>query len=576
MTALSSKCYWEEKPAPGDEAVQRLVRTLEIPQAGAHFLASRGMDTPEAAARYLSLDGVGFHDPFLFENMDRAVAVVRSAIDAGKRILIHGDYDVDGICGTALLYKFFHGMVPHVFRFVPDRRVDGYGIATRGVEWAIEHDIGLLIAVDCGTSDGDKVKRLEEAGVDVVICDHHEFSLDHVARGIMLNPVRQGEPYPFRGLCGAGVALKLVQALAARGIVSKKPADDLLDLAALATVGDVAPLVDENRLLVREGLALMNRGGRVGIEALKRVARLEGLAITASHIGFVLAPRLNAPGRISNPKPALQLLCAKDRVESEKLARDLEADNELRRELTEAVKVDVMKDIRHMEDREARGAFVLVGENWNEGVLGIAAARVAEDFGKPALLITTSGDVAKGSGRSVPGVHLKEQMDRCKSFLTRFGGHAQAVGFSIEPGKIDAFREEFSRNLSEATAGKPRKPTLEIDAALSLGDASMELVEFLGRCEPFGNGNRNPVWKISNVTVDSGTRRVGNGHLKILFRGADRSKAEGIYFNWENRALAPEALHNRTVDLAVKLKKGYYKNRHHVEIQVVDIREREA
>jgi single-stranded-DNA-specific exonuclease len=576
MTALPSKCYWLEKATPGHEVVQGLVRTLEMPQAGARFLASRGLETPEAAARFLSLDGAGFHDPFLFENMERAVAAVRTAVETGKRILIHGDYDVDGICGTALLYEFFHGIVPHVFRFVPDRRVDGYGIAARGVEWAIEHDIGLFIAVDCGTSDGDKVKRLEEAGAEVVICDHHEFSLDHAAQGIMLNPVRQGEPYPFSGLCGAGVALKLVQALSARGVGGKTPADDLLDLAALATVGDVAPLVDENRRLVREGLALMNRGGRAGIEALRQVARLEGAEITATHIGFALAPRLNAPGRIANPKPALQLLCAKDRLDSERLARDLETDNEIRRNLTEKVKAEVMKDIRRMADRDARGAFVIARDDWNEGVLGIAAARVAEDFGKPALLISTAGDIAKGSGRSVPGVHLKEQMDRCKSFLTRFGGHAQAVGFTIDPGKIDAFREEFSRHVSDATAGMSKKPTLEVDAELNLSDATMELVEFLGRCEPFGNGNRSPVWKIPNVTVDSDTRWVGNGHLKILFHGAKGRKAEGICFNWENRSLAPEALHHRTVDLAVKLKKGYYQKRHHVEIQVVDIRERET
>ncbi|MFQ5510915.1 MAG: single-stranded-DNA-specific exonuclease RecJ [Candidatus Krumholzibacteriia bacterium] len=576
MTRLPGKFHWEEKETPDPACVERLVQALGTPPAGARFLSSRGMTTPEEAAPFLSGSGTSFHDPFRFDHMERAVTAVRGAIDRGRRILIHGDYDVDGICGTALLYEFLCGLVPHVFRFLPDRRKDGYGIARRGVEWAIEHEVGLFIAVDCGTSDVDNVARLEEAGMEIVVCDHHEFPIDRPAGGIMLNPVRAGESYPFGGLCGAGVALKLVQALEASGVQGRRRSDELLDLATLATVGDVAPLVDENRLLVRRGLEFINQAPRPGIAALKHVARLAAPEITASHIGFLLAPRLNAPGRISNPKPALQILCSRERLESERLARILEADNEHRRNLTEKVSTDVARDIRSSEGWQRRGAFVLAGEDWDEGVLGIAAARVAEEFGRPALLISTAGGIAKGSGRSVPGVHLKEQLDHCKSFLTRFGGHAQAVGFSLEPGKIDAFREEFTRRLAEVTSASPGKARLDIDADVTVAEATMELVDFLGACEPFGNGNRTPMWKLANVRVGGDTRWVGNGHLKLFLADSDGHKADGICFNWENRAIAPEVLHGRAVDMAVTLKKGYYRNRHRVEIHVADIRQHEG
>jgi len=501
------------------------------------------------------------------------VELPRQETTPGGRILIHGDYDVDGICGTALLFEYLHSLVPHVFRFVPDRRKDGYGIASRSVNWAIDNRVGLFIAVDCGTSDQEAVARLEAAGVRVVICDHHELPVDGRIGGILLNPARESEAYPFRGLCGTGVAYKLTKALEVEGVSGSVAADSLLDLVALATVADMAPLVGENRRLVREGLDRINKSPRVGVSALKSAARLDAKTIGSGHIGFVLAPRINAPGRIANPRPALEMLCETDMTRSARLAARLESDNERRREMTEKLKDEVIERIQRAGDWRDRGGFILAGKDWDEGVLGIAAARVVEEFGRPALLISVAGEMGKGSGRSVPGVHLKQQLDRCAAHLKKFGGHAQAVGFSIEPSRIERFTEDLSNGLKRATATLPPKPVLAIDGELSIAECSMELLDFLGRCEPFGTGNRTPVWRIPKVTIMPQTRMVGGKHLKLFVSDKSGTTAEGISFGWARRSVTPDELHGVTVDLAAAVEKGYYLNRHYAEIRVLDMSE---
>jgi single-stranded-DNA-specific exonuclease len=526
----------------------------------------------ETARQYLYPDESPPHDPFLFDDMSRGVECLESAVAKKKRVLIHGDYDVDGICGTALLFRYLHGLVPHVFRFLPDRRKDGYGIAERAVEWAVENHVGLFLGVDCGTSDGELVARMESAGIDVVICDHHEFPVDREARGVVLNPLREGGRYPFQGLCGTGVAFKLVQALESSGVSGSVPAQSLLDFLALATVGDVAPLVDENRALVREGLLVMNAAPRPCLAALAASAGLDRPELTAFHIGYILAPRLNAPGRISNPKPALELLCADDPVRAVELAAVLEEENNRRKLLTEKVKTDVMERIGALPDRDDRGGFVIVGKDWNEGVLGIAAARVVEEFGRPAVLVSLEGELGKGSGRSVPGMHLKEQLDRCSEHLLRYGGHGQAVGFTIEPSKVDAFVRDLSDQLNRAAVSLPKKPRLRIDTHLSLDECSLDLVDFLSKCEPFGHGNHAPVWLVQDVVISPETRYVGKRHLKLYLQDHRGIDAEGILFNWGERDISPDSLAGLVVDLAVSIKKGYYLERYYPEIQALDIR----
>jgi single-stranded-DNA-specific exonuclease len=569
-----NRFLWKYREDLDAQEINDLARVLDIPEAGARFLLSRDKRTPEDAKNYLFTDEFSTHDPFEFENMKLAVSKVGEAIREKKKVLIHGDYDVDGIAGTALLYQFLENQISEVKRFLPDRRKDGYGLSERAVDWAVDNGVGLLIAVDCGTSDGVLVEKLLGKGIDVVICDHHEFPQDLETKGVVLNPIRKGETYPFRHLSGTGVAFKLAKALEASGFVAGVSTDDCLDLVALATVGDLAPLIDENRYYVRAGLERMSMSLRTGLKAIRDYAKLNAPEISAHHISFVIAPRLNAPGRVSNAKPSLEILCTNDEIEAGILGELLESENNQRKKLTEIVRREVEDLLNAMEDREEKGAFVLAREGWDEGVLGIAAARVVETYGKAAILISIVGELAKGSGRSIPGLNLKDQLDRCRHHLKRYGGHAQAVGLTIETSRLQAFEKEFSSCILEATRSLPAKPELTIDSDLTIDECSMELLEFFSMCEPFGLGNKQPVWRMRGMQIDTKTGFVGNSHLKLFFHDERGRSAEAIRFNWR-QPIAPEELHGMTVDLAVSLKKGFFRERFFPEIRVVDIRPHE-
>jgi single-stranded-DNA-specific exonuclease len=532
---------------------------------------SRGIDDEDVIRSYLAPSPADQGDPFAFERMRDAIDVVARAAKEGRSVLIHGDYDVDGISGTAILYQYLEGVFEKVYRFLPDRRRDGYGLSERSVQWAIEKGVGLFVAVDCGTSDGELIARLEEKGIDVVVCDHHEFPADGGARGVILNPVRPGETYPSPALCGAGVAYKFVQALHHDGIRGNNEPEALLDLLALATVGDMMPLVGENRYFVRAGLELMNESPRPGLEAIKSYSRIGSRRITAGHISFIFAPRLNAPGRVARPKPALEILCTDNKDEARRLASELEYDNENRKGLTEIVQADVFDRIRELPDLSARGGFVLAGDHWDEGVLGIAAARVAEEFGKPAILLSVTGDVAKGSGRSIRGVNLKKHVDRLQDFFVRYGGHSQAVGLTMNADRIEEFDRALSESLKEDIDPEITAPPLAVDASIDLEECSLDLLAFFSRCEPFGYGNKEPVWKISDVQVLRDTTYVGDNHLKLFFQDARGNPGNAIAFGWD-RPETPDDLINKAVDIAVKIKKGSYMKREFPELRLVDIR----
>jgi single-stranded-DNA-specific exonuclease len=555
---------------PDAAALPGLSRGSSIPPAGARFLAARALTDPAAIAAFLNPVAGHAHDPFLFDHMREAVAVVDAAARSGDALLVHGDYDVDGISGAALLYHYFNGVFKDVHRFVPDRRKDGYGVADRAVDWAIEQKVGLFIAVDCGTSDGARLRRLEAAGIPVIVCDHHLLPVEGDVAGVLLNPVRPGETYPFPSLCGTGVAFKLVQALHASGVRGAVAPESLLDLVALATVADMATLAGENRYFVRAGLDLINRSARPGLDAIRTMARLSGTPVNSRHLSFVFAPRLNAPGRVSRPKPSLEILCEPARDKALQLATVLESENERRRFLTSRVEDDAISAIRGYQDLTARGAFVLANETWDEGVLGIAAARVVEQFGRPAILMSRSHDVLKGSGRSVPGVDLKQQLDHFHDRLLRYGGHAGAVGLTMAPEELDRFADEFSQRLRELVHPEAGMP-LRIDAQLELSECTIDLLDFLAACEPFGSGNPQPVWMLRDLQVARETCLVGDNHLKLFVLDNAGARASAIAFGWD-RDVSPEDLHGRAIDLAVTLRKHTFMGKTEVEMRMLDLR----
>ncbi|MCI0451707.1 MAG: single-stranded-DNA-specific exonuclease RecJ [Candidatus Latescibacteria bacterium] len=564
-----NKYRWVVKEGGDDAAARELARALDLPPAAARLFASRAFTDPDAVRAFLDPSRVDTHDPFLFERMRDAVALVEAALRDRTPILVHGDYDVDGISGAALLYRFLNRGDSQIRRFVPDRRKDGYGISERAIEWALEQRVGLFIAVDCGTSDAPRLRQLESAGIPVIVCDHHLLPVDGDVAGVLLNPMRPGERYPFVSLCGTGVAFKLVQALEASGVRGAESTASLVDLVALATVADVAPLVGENRYLTRTGLARMNSAPRAGIEALRNFSRLSAGSINTRHLSFAFAPRLNAPGRVSRPKPALEILCVDAKDRAFQLAGILEAENERRRELTQRVQDEATAAITDMHDRDTRGGFVLANEAWDEGVLGIAAARLAEQFGRPAILMGSSGGLLKGSGRSIPGVDLKAQLDHFRDHFIRYGGHAQAVGLTMEPTRLSYFADGFGQRLRGIVQPERGLP-LSIDASLTIPECDLELLDFLARCEPFGAGNEEPVWLVRDVQVARETCLVGDGHLKLFVYDASGARASAIAFGWD-RPQSPEDLHGRALDLAVRVRKNVYLGSVYPELRLVDL-----
>ena len=566
-----NKYRWVVKDDPNDALATEIARTLGLSPAAARLCASREFADCAAVGAYLdpSLDHA--HDPFLFSRMRDAVALVQRALSEKRAILVHGDYDVDGISGAALLYRYLNRGDSPVSRFVPDRRKDGYGVAERAIEWALEQKVGLFIAVDCGTSDAERLRKLESAGIDVIVCDHHLLPVDGDVAGVLLNPVRPGETYPFASLCGTGVAFKLVQALEASGVRGAVSADSLIDLVALATVADVAPLIGENRYFTRLGIERMNKSPRPGVEALRNFARLAAGEINARHLSFAFAPRLNAPGRVTRPKPALELLCVDAKDQAFQLASILESDNERRRALTKQVEEEAAGAIAGMQDRDERGAFVLANDAWDEGVLGIAAARIAEQYGRPAILMASSGGMLKGSGRSVPGVDLKAQLDPFRELFVRYGGHAQAIGLTMEPDRFARFASALDDRL-RAVIGPERGLPLSIDALLAIPECDLDLLKFLARCEPFGAGNDEPVWLIRDVQIARETSLVGDGHMKFFFHDANGARASAIMFQWD-RPFSPEDLHGRALDLAVRVRKHVYMGTVYPDLRIVDLME---
>jgi len=568
-----NKYNWIDPPRIDFSQAETMSEQLRIPEAGARFLLSRGLSETSQIHDYLHPSAEQTGDPFAFDNMSAAVELVKKAAEEGRSVLIHGDYDVDGISGTAILYMYLSGIFKNLFRFVPDRRKDGYGLADRAVDWALKEGIGLLITVDCGTSDGVLIGKLEDSGIDVIVCDHHTFPTDGNVRGLMLNPQRPGENYPFPGLCGAGVAFKLIEALHKSGVCGEADPGSLTDLLALGTVGDVMRLEGENRYYVQAGLDLMNTSPRVGLTAIKRYSRIGNNPIRAGHISFVFAPRINAPGRVKNPKPSLTILCTDDENEARELAKTLEGDNENRRHKTEIVQNDAFDQIKSMENSTALGGYVLARDHWDEGVVGIAAARVAETFSRPAILLSVQGDLAKGSGRSVRGVDLKKHMDGLQEMFIRYGGHAQAVGLTINADKIDEFGRRLSDSLKSDIDTGVTLPPLQIDATIHLEELHEKLIPFLQQCEPFGYGNKEPVWKICDLQVLNDTTFVGDGHLQLHFCDNRNNRHRAIAFGWvRDRAETPDDLQNRCVDIAVKLKTNNFNGKENVDLHLVDIR----
>lgn len=555
-------------PAPDAVAVSNLATALSVPRPLAALLLQRGFGDVEAARSFLrpTLDQLG--DPQALGGMADAVATIAKAVEARATILVHGDYDVDGQCATALLTRALRHAGATVEPFVPHRMRDGYDFRESGLVRAREVGAGLILTCDCGITAVETVRAARAEGFDVVVTDHHLPGDALPPATAIVDPQLDGDASPYRDLCGTGVAFKLVQALVpVLGLPANFPLH-LLDLVALATVADVVPLQGENRVLVHQGLKLLSASRWPGLRALITTAGLEGKSIRAGQLGFVLGPRLNAVGRVGDAKDGLRLLLTDDEAEARRLAEQLESQNTERQALDQRILEEAITQVETTADLEADAALVLAADDWHAGVIGIVASRLVERFGRPAFMIAFDDEGAalgKGSGRSISRFHLRDALAACGDLLERFGGHRMAAGLTIQRAQVNAFRERFVAEANRLLRPEDLLPEQRVDVAIRLEDATAELEAMCQHLEPCGMGNPGPVFAVRSVRLD-GAREVGKGHLKATIRVGSAS-LDAIGFGMLDRAPGGSV----SVDVAFKLERNAFRGRDMLQARLLAI-----
>ncbi|NJD20715.1 MAG: single-stranded-DNA-specific exonuclease RecJ [Gemmatimonadetes bacterium] len=561
---------WIEPPAPDAAVVAALAGSLRLPEAVCAVLASRGHSDPDGAKRFLRPLLEHLHDPADLADGLRAAARLVEAGERGETIFVHGDYDVDGVCATALYTRFLRGVGAHVVPFVPHRLRDGYDFSAAGLRAALEARAAVVLTADCGTLAAGPVAQACSAGLDVVVTDHHALGPGAASPWALVNPHRADCPYPDKSLCGAGVAFKVCELV--RRALGQEPEAllGLLDLVALATVADLVPLEGENRVLVRFGMRRFAATRVAGVAALLAKAGVDPSAVTAGQLGFVVAPRLNAAGRLSDSADALRLMLTDDPREAEALADALEVVNRERQAEDRRTLDEAMALLAREYDPERDYGVVLAADGWHPGVIGIVASRVVERIHRPTILIALDGEKGRGSARSIPGFHLHEALLGCADHLGRFGGHRQAAGLDVARSAVPALREAFNARARSVLVPEDLRPVLRPDLELRLAEVDLELVRWLEYLGPHGVGNPRPVFLVRGVRL-SGARRVGDGHLKVTVE-AGGSRLDAIGFGLADRH-PPDSLTGAPHDVLVRLERNEYRGVARPQAQIVDLRD---
>lgn len=560
-------------PPPPLEAVSALQRELLLPAEVCRLLASRGYAAPDDAKRFLRPRLEHLEAPTRLHDAERAVARIAEAVQRQEVIFVHGDYDVDGMSSTALLTRVLRGLgARHVVPFVPNRLTDGYDLGAAGVAAARSHGASLVITCDCGTSAHGPVAELMTAGIDVIVTDHHLPGHGMPPAYAVCNPRHPQCGSSDKDLAAVGVAYKLALALCDALGVPPGLAHRQLDLVALATIADVAPLRGENRVLVRYGLKLLAETTHPGLRALIRASGLEGKPLTAGRVGFVLAPRLNAAGRIADAKLGLQLLLTERDDEANVIARELEELNRARQELDRAVLDDAMRQVEqpHMRDRYAH---VLSREGWHAGVIGIVASRIVEQTARPAVLVSVEDGVGKGSGRSISAFDLHGALSACADLFVRYGGHRAAAGLTMHAEQLPAFVDRFDAVARERLTPEDLVPELRVDLEVGIDQVGEDLEKLVRHFEPFGVGNPAPMFRASGARLSMPPRKVGSDGLKLAI-ATGRGDLEAI--GWGLASRAPSFDRARAFDVAFRLERDEYRGVSRLQLRVADVRHHEG
>ncbi len=521
---------WTLKPEPDFSLVQKLTHELGVDSTIASLLVQRGISSFEEAKSFFRPSLEQLHDPFLLKDMDRAVARIEKAIADNEAILVYGDYDVDGTTAVSLVASYLKTIHTKVATYIPDRYEEGYGISYQGIDFAHDNDFALIIALDCGIKAIDKVAYATSKGVDFIICDHHKPGNEIPKAVAVLNPKRIDCTYPYDELCGCGVGFKLISAIAQQRATPFETLIPYLDLVATAIAADIVPLTGENRVLAYFGLQVINSQPRNGIKALLSQVKKEELTIT--DVVFIIAPRINAAGRIKHGNYAVELLTEMDEDAALSFAEAIEQFNTDRRSLDQTITQEALTQIE-VNNETDRASTVVFQEDWHKGVIGIVASRLIETHYKPTLVFTKSGDKLAASARSVKGFDIYEALEACEAYIEQFGGHKYAAGLTLLPEQYEGFKQKFEEVVKATLPETCKIPEVLIDAEIELSEVSPKLYRIIAQMGPFGPQNMKPVFMSSNVRDNGFGKQVGadKSHLKLnLFSGAELKTINAIGF----------------------------------------------
>jgi single-stranded-DNA-specific exonuclease len=565
--------HWKIKDVSDELSVQRLTDSLNISPILAGLLVQRNIKTFSQAKQFFRPSIESLYDPFLMDQMESATTRVITALTENQKICIYGDYDVDGTCATALLYMFLKELDANVEFYIPKRLEEGYGLSTSAIDTVKEKGTNLMIAVDCGITAIAETDYANQIGIDVIICDHHQPKEELPKAFAVLDPLKPGCAYPFKYLSGAGVAFKLAQGLCdrigKRGLPLK-----YLDLVALAGAADIVPLIDENRILVNEGLNQVNLNPRPGIEALIEMSRLQPGQLSSGQIVFTVAPRINAVGRLGDAERAVNLLIATNKKDALKLAEVLETENYERRKI-DVDTFEAAKEIVDSQlDLDEELAIVLHNENWHPGIIGIVASRLVEKYYRPSVLLTTIDGVAKGSARSINGFNIYEALQKCDDLLLHFGGHQAAAGLALELDKVEEFRARLNEVLKSSINSEDLSEEVSIDSIIRFSEITPKFLRILDQFAPFGPGNMRPIFLSESVYVANLPRIVGNNHLVASFKQNGTDKVfDSIGFNLgDHYELLRQ--NDSELDIVFSVDKTIRDNRIYPQLKLKDIKAR--
>ncbi len=520
---------WTIKPKPDPKQVAELATLLNIDKLIASLLVQRGITDFEGARHFFRPDLGKLHDPYLMKDMDKAVARIMQAIQNGEYIMVFGDYDVDGTTAVSLVSSYLKTLYPNIATYIPDRYDEGYGISFKGIDYAEDNGISLIIALDCGIKSIDHVAYANQKNIDFIICDHHRPGKSLPEAIAVLDPKREDCDYPYDELCGCGVGFKLIQAI---GMEFGQTIEDLkpyLDLVATAIAADIVPITGENRILAYHGLIVINSNPRPGIKAL--IAQLKKKRIDITDVVFIIAPRINAAGRIRHGNHAVTLLCEADYERAVEFAAEIEKYNADRKDLDKQITKEALEQIAANAEEE-RFTTVVLHDNWHKGVIGIVASRLIETFYRPTLVFTRSGDKYAASARSVAGFDVYNALESCAEHLEQFGGHMYAAGLTMKEGQYQDFKHAFEKVVRESIAPELLVPEIQVDAEADFIDFNEKTIRILKQFEPFGPGNMTPVFLSRHLTDTGQARTLGadHEHLRIFARQFGSPGMAGIGF----------------------------------------------